>query len=312
MAGRLPWIDVGRGAALVAMAAYHFTWDLADFNWIAAGVTSSPLFHVIGHMIAASFLTLSGASLVLAQRARGPLWRDARYWRRWGQIAAAAGGISALTFWLFPQAPIFFGILHCIALASLLALPLVEARPAATLGVAALALVAPKLLSSTIFDVKLLWWTGLSTFSPASNDYRPLLPWLGFVLIGVAAAHLILPARRGGALAPPPVLRPFAYLGRHSLAFYLIHQPVLFGALSLIALFAASAPDEAAFAGQCIAQCSSSGVAATICERSCACVADRAKNAGRWPALLGNSLDAGQKAATHDDAVACYAEAAGK
>ena len=197
MPRRINWIDATRGLALLAMAAYHFTWDLVAFRWVDPALILSRPFHLLGHAIASTFLLLSGASLVLARKTRGhALWRDPRYWRRWAQIAAGAGAITLVSFQMFPQAPIFFGILHCIALSSLIALPFVEAPMALTLGAAALALAAPSLFASTAFDAKALWWTGLETVTPASNDFRPLLPWLGFVLLGVAAANFSLPAGR--------------------------------------------------------------------------------------------------------------------
>jgi len=306
MSSRLPWIDTARGGALVAMAAYHFTWDLAEFRWIDGAIALSRGFHFFGHAIAASFLLLSGYSLVLARRARGqPLWRDPRYWRRWGRIAAAAAGaVTLASLWLFPEAPIWFGILHCIALSSLIALPFVEAPVVAAVLAAALALAAP-LAASHAFDAPLWLWTGLSATTPASNDYRPLLPWLGFVLLGVALARLPLPARAKGEAS-----RPLAVLGRHSLAFYLIHQPILYGALALIGPQAAPSMEEAAFRAQCVAQCSLSDATPGRCEASCGCVLARAKAAGRWPALVSGALTAAQKTATHDDAVSCYAETA--
>jgi len=307
--GRLLWIDATRGLALLAMAAFHLTWDLAAFNWIDGAVTASRGFHLIGHGVAASFVTLAGFSLVLARRARSrPLARDPRYWRRWGQVVAGAGAVSLASYQLFPDAPIFFGILHCIALSSVLALPLVEAPLAAVLGVAALALAAPLLFAAPAFDGELWWWTGLSTFQPASNDYRPLLPWFGVLLLGVAAARLF-PARDAPGTAPS-VLRPLAFLGRHSLAFYLIHQPILYGALAAIGPQAPPASSEAAFTAQCVAQCYGSGASDSLCETSCACVVSRAKAAGRWTALVSGALTAEQRAETHRDAVACAADAA--
>ncbi len=252
MSQRLPWIDAARGGALLAMAAYHLTWDLAEFHWIDGAVVASRAFHFLGHGIAASFLALSGYSLVLARRARGKaLWRDPHYWRRWGQIVAAAGAVTLASYRLFPEAPIFFGILHCIALSSLIALPFVEAPVAVTILAAALAFAAP-LLASSLFDAPLWWWTGLSAITPASNDYRPLLPWLGFVLLGVGLARTP-PARAEKRGPAQPFITPLAFLGGHSLAFYLIHQPVLYGALALIGPQAAI--DEAGFLAQCAAQC---------------------------------------------------------
>jgi uncharacterized membrane protein len=318
MERRLQWVDTARGVALVAMAGYHFAWDLAAFRWIDAAVILSRPFHLLGHAIAALFLLLSGYSLALARRSRGhQLWRDARYWRRWAQIAAGAGAITLVSFQLFPDAPIFFGILHCIALSSLIALPFVEAPAVLTLSAAALALAAPALFVAPVFDAKIFWWTGLSTITPSSNDYRPLLPWLGFVLLGVAAAkaqagaRLSLSPRTREAGSASRVARPLVFLGRHSLAFYLIHQPILYGALALIGPQAAPSLDRAGFMAQCVAQCSASDAPVSVCESACACVVARAKAAGRWRALVSGTLDGAQKAQAHEDAVACYADAAG-
>lgn len=59
-----------------------------------------------------------------------------------------------------------------------------------------------------------------------------MLPWLGVMWWGVAAGQWVLAHRREwltGAL--PRALRPLATLGRWSLSFYMVHQPVLIGLL---------------------------------------------------------------------------------
>ncbi|HUO55570.1 MAG TPA: heparan-alpha-glucosaminide N-acetyltransferase domain-containing protein, partial [Rhodoblastus sp.] len=144
-AARLPWVDSARGLALWAMFFFHFTWDLAHFGWIDRALVLSRDFHWLGHAIASSFLLLVGISLVLARRARGPLLRSRAFWRRWAMLVIAAGAISAISFWQFPRTPIFFGILHCIALASLIAAPLVEAPAWVALASGVVSLLAPTL-----------------------------------------------------------------------------------------------------------------------------------------------------------------------
>ena len=59
-----------------------------------------------------------------------------------------------------------------------------------------------------------------------------VLPWLGVMCFGLAAGQWLLARHRGalaGALAAP--FAPLATLGRWSLAFYMVHQPVLIGAI---------------------------------------------------------------------------------
>ena len=311
---RLGRVDSARGLALWAMFGFHLTWDLAYFGWIDPATPFSARFHWLGHVIAASFLTLVGISLALARRGRGPLLRSRAFWRRWAMIVAAAAAISVVSFWLFPEEPIFFGILHCIALASLIAAPLVEAPSWILLAAGALALVAPKLFAAPVFDAPMFWWTGLGTFEPPSNDFRPLLPWLAFVLFGLALGQII--ARRAEKTATLTSERARAGLlsrtlegcGRHSLAFYLLHQPLLFGLMSLLALLVVSPNHEQLFVAQCAAQCFQDANEADLCERTCACTVTRAKARGDWPRMARNALTPEEKAQAHDDIMACFGD----
>ena len=61
----------------------------------------------------------------------------------------------------------------------------------------------------------------------------PLAPWAGIALAGIALGHAL--ARRDFvALTPLAGSRAWlAWLGRHSLAVYMVHQPVLLGVLWL-------------------------------------------------------------------------------
>ena len=102
------------------------------------------------------------------------------------------------------------------------------------------------------------------------------------------------------------------FCGRHSLTFYLVHQPLLFGFFTLLGLVATPAPDAGDFVRQCAVQCVNEGVEAEICEKSCTCVVEKAKNAGLWNNLARGRLTEPEKSTVHDEAIACYAEAAKK
>jgi uncharacterized membrane protein len=227
--GRLDAIDAARGAALCAMIAYHFSFDLRHFGLLAADFEHDPFWLGARALILGTFMALVGTSLVLAQRGGASA---AAFWRRLGLIAAGAGAVSLASFVVFPQSFITFGVLHCIAVATLLARPLV-AKPGLALALGVAMIAVGNLVSHPVFDAPALSFIGLRTVKPLAEDYVPLLPWAGVTLLGAAAARYALTPHATAALARLPVPQPLAWMGRHSLAIYLVHQPLLFGLLWL-------------------------------------------------------------------------------
>lgn len=271
---RISAIDMARGFALIAMAIYHFTWDLEFFGYVERGMTAVGGWRIFARCIASSFLFLVGVSLYLAHR-DGMRWPGFR--RRWAMVAGAALVISVGTWFAMPEVFIFFGILHQIAVASLLGLLFLRLpwRIVAAVAVAVIAL--PQFLSSPIFDPRYLAWIGFSEEPPRSNDFVPVFPWFGAVLLGIAAAKLaeamrwLEPMQR----AVPGSGGPFAWLGRHSLAFYLIHQPLLIGLVWTISQFVPAnvEPPEVAFINECERACFETRDE-EFCVRYCGCMLD--------------------------------------
>lgn len=230
---RIVALDLARTAALLGMAVFHFTWDLEFFGYVTPGTTLQGGWAVFARLVASSFLFLVGVSLVLAH-GQGIRWRG--FLRRLAMIAGAAAIITGATAYAVPHAFIYFGMLHSIAVASLLGLLFLRAPVWLILAAAAGVWLLPQLASSPVFDTRLLAWTGLAAVPPASFDFVPLTPWFAATLLGIAAARL---ADRAGlwtrlrAASDHPLLRAASWPGRHSLAVYLLHQPVLLGLLWL-------------------------------------------------------------------------------
>jgi uncharacterized membrane protein len=271
--GRIEAIDVARGLALLAMASYHFTWDLEFFGYVAPGMTAIGGWKIYARCIASTFLFLAGVSLLLAH-GNGIRWNG--YWRRLAMVAGAAAAISLVTFFAVPNGFIFWGILHQIALASLLGLAFLRLPWLVTLAVAAAVIAVPFNFRSTFFDHPWWWWLGLSSVNPRSNDYVPLFPWFGAVLIGIAAAKVATSTGARQWLADrrvPAALRPLAFAGRHSLAVYLIHQPLIIACIWLFAQVwpAPAIPREAQFTSACEASCHESRDS-EFCTRYCGCM----------------------------------------
>jgi len=223
-------VDALRGIAIVAMVAYHFSFDLRLFGLARLDFEGDPFWLAARATIVSTFLGLVGVSLVLARNARVAA---AQRWRRIAAIAACAIAVSIASWLAFPKSYIWFGILHCIAVASVVAWPFTRS-PRLALACGAAAIVAGLVVTHPAFDSRALAWIGFTTHKPVTVDYVPLFPWIGAALVGVAAGDALL--RRSFAplafLANAP--RPIAWLGRHSLGVYMVHQPILIGALALV------------------------------------------------------------------------------
>jgi uncharacterized membrane protein len=272
---RIDAIDLARGLALVAMAVYHFTWDLEFFGYIAPATTSVGGWKLFARCIASSFLFLAGVSLFLAH-GRSIRWPG--FLRRLAMVAGAATAISLATWAAVPQAFIFFGILHQIALASLIGLLFLRPPALLTLAVAAAVIAAPLYLRAEAFDHPALWWLGLAPVNPRSNDYVPVFPWFGAVLAGIGVAKLaagagLLP--RLGGIETPRLARPLLFTGRHSLAVYLIHQPVLIACIWLFSQIVPPSPQsrEPHFLAACQTSCMQERDQ-EFCTRYCGCMLD--------------------------------------
>jgi uncharacterized membrane protein len=223
--GRLLALDLARTLALVCMVVFHFTFDLALFGHIDPGTMSQPFWYYFARMIAGSFLFLSGVSLWIAH-GQGIRWPA--FWTRFAKLVAAAALVTLASLWLVPGGPIWFGILHAIAAASLLGLLALRLPWPVTLTLAALIFAAGWGPRFPAFDPIWLVWTGLAETRPMMGDYVPLVPWAAPALAGIALAQALRLDRQPGT--PPTRLTDvLTFPGRHSLVIYLIHQPILFG-----------------------------------------------------------------------------------
>ena len=225
-------LDALRGVAIVWMAAFHFCFDLNYYGFIWQDFHTDPLWTVQRSAIVTLFLFCVGLGQAVALE-QGQTMR--RFWRRWAQIAGCAVGVSFGSALMFPQTYISFGVLHGIAVILLL-LRLVAPAGRWLWPLGLVALLMPLIVQHPFFDTRTTNWVGLVTHKPITEDYVPVLPWLGVALWGMAAGQWAVrhrPVWLSGAL--PAVWRfpgrPLAVLGRWSLSFYMLHQPVLIGAV---------------------------------------------------------------------------------
>ena len=235
---RLWLLDVLRGAALVNMLAYHALYDWVYVFGHTGGwydITALGC-HLWQQYICWSFILLSGYSFTLARR---PLKNGLL-------VAGCAVVLTVATVVFLPSESIWFGVLHLNAAAVLLTClvgPLLQKCPAEWgLAVCAVLFALTNQLPSgylgfeqfCLYELPAAWyqanlfWLGLPDLARFSSaDYFPLIPWLFLFWCGLFLARLWRP-QKGQA---PVVLRPLACVGRHTLLVYMLHQPVIYGAL---------------------------------------------------------------------------------
>ena len=276
-------LDLARGLAVIAMILFHGTWDASHFGYAPPNLPWTPAMRFFGHAIACAFLFIAGVSLTLAN-ADDIHWPQAL--RRLARVGAAALLVTLGTWLVFPGAYVFFGILHCIFVASLVGLAFVRAPWPLTLAAALLCLAAPEFLTSETFNARGLIWLGLGTRETLTQDWRPFFPWAGALLLGVALASLFLgesapPKAAGEGLRadPLPLGEGVVFLGRHSLSIYLLHQPLLFALFTALVYVAPPAPQPTGFLALCERRCVANGESKNACRALCACTAREATRA---------------------------------
>lgn len=230
--GRVDALDALRGLAIVWMIGFHLAFDLNHFAWIEPRqqFLMDPFWTWQRVCIVSLFMFCAGASQAMA-RANEVAWP--RFWRRWLQVVGCAALVSLATWFVFPQTWISFGVLHGLALMALLARLTAGWSPAALLGAAVVALLLPQVVAHPVFDNRWLNGVGLVTRKPVTEDYAPLLPWMGMVWLGMAMGPRLLRklTARLNHLMQGPLIRTLALIGRWPLTLYMVHQPVFWGVL---------------------------------------------------------------------------------
>ncbi len=235
-AQRLAAIDSLRGLAIVWMTLFHFFFDLNYFGWLKQNFYADPFWTWQRTAIVSLFLFCAGLGQAVAA-AQGQRW--GRFWKRWAQIAGCALLVTAGSYWMFPRSFIYFGVLHGIALMLIIVrLTAGWGRWLWLAGALAIAMKPIALLAHLEWpslDVlnHMAWnWLGLISRKPVTEDYVPVFPWLGAMWWGMAAGQWVLANRRGWLQARLPAgTAPLAWLGRWSLSWYMLHQPVMIGAM---------------------------------------------------------------------------------
>jgi len=235
---RHTWLDTWRGLAVVHMVAYHTFWDLCYlFGW------DIPWFNTRGaflweQAIAWSFIFISG----LCAAGSG------RLARRGVTLTMCGFIITAITAAMGEETAIYFGILSFLGAAMLVTAVvkklLLRVPPALGFLLSGLLFYvtyhlphslirfgfAEIVIPDSFYTAPILAPFGIPAFGFHSADYFPLVPWLFLFWAGAFAGRF--PLKEISLWQREPILAP---IGRRSLSIYLLHQPVVYGMLTLLA-----------------------------------------------------------------------------
>jgi uncharacterized membrane protein len=232
-------LDAFRGLCIIGVVIVHLIYDLVDLYGIIKWDYPA-WFAFVKDWGGIVFLILSGICVTLGSH---NLCR--------GVIVFVCGMLcSAVTYGMYRMGfgmsiIIYFGVLHCLGVCMLLwsmyrHLPwwalLLQGLVLAMLG-----LYLDKLITAgdLILTDRWLMPLGLYWRGFASSDYFPLLPNLGFFLIGTALGKTVYKSR--SSLLPKVntnnvILRFLRFCGKHSLWIYLLHQPLISGICYLLTM----------------------------------------------------------------------------
>ena len=216
---RIDELDSLRATALVMMLVLNFVTDLNHFGIM--NTETGDQWWWLARIAASLFVGISGVSYFLAHRLE---YDFAKTSGRTKRLIFWAFVITIITYIFEPSAYVRFGVLHLLALASIVAFP-VARKPEFALGIGLILLIIPLSSNSNLV------WLGLRETGFLAVDYFPLNPWLGIFFIGLALASRIYP--EGKPLTEIQWPERWLWFGRNTLTIYVIHQPILIGLLVL-------------------------------------------------------------------------------
>ena len=232
MSERIYSIDFLRGIAIIMMALFHFLFDLNYLGFMNISLYTG-FWGIFQKITISLFLLLVGVGIAISRKNRGNF--ELHMLKRAAFLFAVAAFITAVTYILFPENFIYFGIIHLIAVSLLLAIPFAGKKIEAF--VAGIGIILVSLVVNTkTFNIPFLFWLG---FSPVRQtfDFVPLFPYFGLVLIGIFIGNALIKHLKSLDMFELARNKFILRFGRNSLAIYLLHQPIIFGFLYIIKNF---------------------------------------------------------------------------
>lgn len=230
MKQRIWELDAIRGICILGMVLVHICFDLFLLDILQPSGALYDIFYFLSQWGGILFFLISGICVTLGSH---PVKR--------GLMVFGAGLLCTLVtvgmYWsgmMDKSIIIYFGVLHCLGICMLL-WPLLKKLPVWSIGLLGIAIIAVGFyIKQFQVDTPLLVPFGWMPHFFASSDYFPILPNLGYFLMGILLGRTLYSKKT--SLFPKvnpnhPLLRFFNFFGKHSLPIYLLHQPLVYAVI---------------------------------------------------------------------------------
>ena len=223
---RVNEVDILRGMAIVLMVIFHFCYNLAAFDWLDISTNKDIEWRVFRAVIVSGFLLAVGMSSYLVYSKHVNLIKLSK---TVAKLITVALLLTVGSLFMYPNAWVYFGIIHFIAVA--LPISVIFARFPTVALIVGVACLAAYHLDWISMRPIWLWSVEHLSIPRKTTDLVSFIPWISPVLIGIYLMHKSLFNIR---IKDNVISDKLAFLGRHSLAIYLIHQPIMYGAMLAI------------------------------------------------------------------------------
>ena len=219
------------------MIVYHLLYDLVFILGHDIPLFSTIYAQLWQNLIAMTFIVTSGISYNFGRKNI----------RKFIILLICAAILSITTYILMYKEFIAFGIIHFFAFATLFTMIfeniLNKINSYFGIIISGLLFISTRFIMNgflilprgryyiptKFYQFNFLFWLGLPNDSFKSSDYFPLIPWLFLFIIGFYAGRIILKSK---FKLKKKSLNPINIIGRHSLAIYMLHQPIIYFILS--------------------------------------------------------------------------------
>lgn len=224
-------LDFIRGVAILGVVFVHVVYDL---NYIfGVDFDLGSVFDAVQNYGSLIFILLSGICVTLG-----------RHNIKRGLIVLGGGIIITLSTYIMvymnmisKYAKIDFGVLSCLGVCMIFYSLVKDANKYLVGAIGVVFIALGFWVANVYLDYNWLLILGLRSREYYAGDYFPLLPNLGYFLVGSLIGKMAYKEKK--TLMPRvndrnPIIRFFSFLGRQSLWIYLAHQPLAYGVLYLI------------------------------------------------------------------------------